>query len=181
MLEDLGGNDFQEKDIRQASSHVHNAIRIDAETEIVHIGRKSHDECDVITTIGNTNQKALLDSGAGSCVISFECYNSHHHKYKTELFPSKIWIKAAIGTSITNKGKCDITLRINDDQFTFPFLCSDQLSQQMIIGHNFSKAYHISMHWNEDDMMSLTRNGKPFAEACSQMMSMPQCSVLNLL
>ena len=96
--------------------------------------------------------------------IIFDCYNSLHHKYKTELFPSKIRIKAANGTFITNKGECDVTCRIND-KFTFPFLCSDQLSQQMITWHNFSKAYHIGAHWDEDDIMSLTRNGKPFAEA----------------
>ena len=35
----------------------------------------------------------------------------------------------------------------------------------MIIGKTFSKAYHIGTHWNEDDIISLTRSGKPFAEA----------------
>ena len=146
MPEDLEGNDFWEKDIRQASSPLHNAIRMDVETKIIHIGRKSHNECAVITTIGNRSQKALWDSGSGRCVISFDCYNSLHQKYKTELFPSTIRIKAANGTFIMNKGECDITLRIDDEQFTFPFLCSDQLLQQMIIGHNFSKAYYIDMH-----------------------------------
>ena len=34
----------------------------------------------------------------------------------------------------------------------------------MILGHNFSKAYHIGMLWNVDNVMSLTRNGMPFAE-----------------
>ena len=34
----------------------------------------------------------------------------------------------------------------------------------MILGHNFSKAYHIGMLWNADDVMSLTKNGIPFAE-----------------
>ena len=34
----------------------------------------------------------------------------------------------------------------------------------MILGHNFSKAYHIGTLWNADDVMSLTRNGIPFAE-----------------
>ena len=34
----------------------------------------------------------------------------------------------------------------------------------MILGHNFSKAYHIGTVWNVDDVMSLTRNGIPFAE-----------------
>ena len=115
--------------------------------------------------MGNRGQKALWDSGAGRHVISFNCCNNNHHKYKTELFPSKIRIKAANGYFITNKGECDKTLRIDNEKFTFPFLFSDQLSQQMIIRHIFSKACHIGMDWNEDDMMSLTRNGKPFAES----------------
>ena len=34
----------------------------------------------------------------------------------------------------------------------------------MILGHNFSKAYHIGMLWNADDVMSLTRYGVPFAK-----------------
>ena len=34
----------------------------------------------------------------------------------------------------------------------------------MILGNNFSKAYHIGTHWNEDDIMSLTINGKLFAK-----------------
>ena len=67
-------------------------------------------------------------------------------------------------TFIANKGECDITLKINSERFTFPFLCSDQLSQQMILGHNFLKAYHIGILWNVDDVMAVTRNGIPFAE-----------------
>ena len=38
MLEDLRGNDFQENDIKQSTSLVHNARKMDVETEIVHIG-----------------------------------------------------------------------------------------------------------------------------------------------
>ena len=34
----------------------------------------------------------------------------------------------------------------------------------MILGHTFSKAYHIGTLWNADEVMSLTRNGIPFAE-----------------
>ena len=63
-----------------------------------------------------------------------------------------------------NKGECDVTFKINKARFTFHFLSSDQLSQQMIPGHNFSKAYHISTLLNADYVMSLTRNGMPFAE-----------------
>ena len=73
-------------------------------------------------------------------------------------------IKAANGTFIPNKGECDITFKINKERFTFPFLCLDQLSQQMILGHNFSEAYHVGMLWDADDEMSLTRNGMPFPE-----------------
>ena len=114
--------------------------------------------------IGNRSQKALWDSGAGRCVTSYDCYNSFHPKYRTELFPSSIRIRSANGTFIANKGECDITLKINEERFTFPFLFLDQLSQQMILSHNFSKAYYIGMLWNADDMMSLTENGIPFAE-----------------
>ena len=73
-------------------------------------------------------------------------------------------IRVANGIFIANKGECDIALKINNEQFTLPFLCLDQLSQQMILDHNFSKAYHIGMLWNVDDVLSLTRNGTPFAE-----------------
>ena len=118
----------------------------------------------MITKIGNRGQKALWDSGAGRCIISYDCYNSLRPKYRTELFPSNVRIRATNGSVIANKGECDITMKINDEMFTFPFLCSDQLSQQMILGHNFSKAYHIGTLWNADDVMSLTKNGIPFGE-----------------
>ena len=65
---------------------------------------------------------------------------------------------------ISNRGEYDVTFKINKERCTFPFLCSDQMSQQMIRGHNFSKAFHIGMLWNADDVMSLTRNGVPFGE-----------------
>ena len=81
-----------------------------------------------------------------------------------ELFPSSVKIRAANSMFNPNKGECDVTFKINKERFTFPFLCLDQLSQQMILGHNFSKAYCIGMLWNADDVMSLTRNGIPFAE-----------------
>ena len=114
--------------------------------------------------IGARSQKALWDSGVGRCIMSYDCYNSLHSTYKTELFPSSVRIKAANGTFIANKGECDICLKINNERFTFPFLCLDQFSQHMILGHNFSKAYHIGMLLNAGDVMSLTRNGIPFAE-----------------
>ena len=130
----------------------------------MHFGRKSQNDCAVITMIGARNHKALWDSGAGRHIISYDCYNRLHPKYKTELFPSSVRIKTTNGTFIAKKGECDITFKINNERFTFPFICLDRLSQQMIFGHNFSKAYHIGMLWNVDDVMSLTRNGMPFAE-----------------
>ena len=51
-----------------------------SETEIVNIGRKSQNECTVITMIGARSQKALWDSGAGRYIISYDCYNSLHPK-----------------------------------------------------------------------------------------------------
>ena len=96
-----------------------------SETEIIHISRKSQNECTVITMVGARSQKALWDSDAGRCIISYDCYKSLHPKYKTDLFPGSVRIRATNGTFIANKGECDITLKINNEQFTFPFLCSD--------------------------------------------------------
>ena len=53
---------------------------------------------------------------------------------------------------------------INNEQFTFPFLCLNQLSQQLILGHNFDKAFHIGASWDANDTMPLTINGRAFAE-----------------
>ena len=64
--------------------------------------------------ISTKSQKALWDSGAGRCVISYDCYNSLHPKYKIELFPSSVRIRAANGTFIANKRECDVTLKINN-------------------------------------------------------------------
>ena len=67
------------------------------DTKIVHLNRKSVDECPLMVLIGNRHHKALWDSGAGKCVISFDCYQSIPTKYKTILYPSSIKIKAANG------------------------------------------------------------------------------------
>ena len=131
--------------------------------------------------IGNRNRKALGDSGAGRCIISYDCYNILHPKYRTELFPSSVRIRAMNGTFIANKGECDITLKINNERFKFPFLCLDQLSQQMILDHNFSEAYHIGTLWDAGNVMSLTGNGIPFAETLLLMISTHWCSAWKLL
>ena len=66
------------------------------DTEIVHLHRKSADECALMVLIGNRHCKALWDSGAGKCIILFDCYQSIPTKYKTELYHSSIKIKAAM-------------------------------------------------------------------------------------
>ena len=114
-------------------------------TEIVHIGTK--DDCSILIKIGERNYKALWDSGAGKCVISYEKYKTIPEKLKTQLFPSKILIKAANGSMIENKGECDITFKIGTARFTFTFLVSNELTQDVILGYNFSKAFHIGTDW----------------------------------
>ena len=138
-----------------------------SETDLVHLGRRPQDECSLFIQTGKRSHKALWDSGAGQCVLSFDCYNAIPAKYKTDLFTSPIKIKAANGTLIENKGECDITFKIGSIKFTFPFLCSAQLSQQFILGYNFSKAFHIGTTWSADDTMSLTHQGKPIAQTIS--------------
>ena len=50
---------------------------------------------------------------------------------------------------------------IGDERFEFPFLCSDQLSQQAILGHNFAEAFHIDTLGDQpNDIEYLTFNGK---------------------
>ena len=162
MPEPWRGSAFSEEVIKHSSSHV-STPTLGSETKIVHIGRRYQKEC-VITVIGAMSQKALWDCGAGRCIISYDCYNSLHPKYKTELFPKGVKMRAANGTFVSNRGECEDTFKINKERFTFPFLCLDQLSQQMILGHNFYKAFCIGRLWNADDVMFLTRNGMPFAE-----------------
>ena len=99
-------------------------------------------------------------SGTGKCVISYDKYRTIPEKLKTQLFPSKILIKSANGSMIENKGECDITFKIGPVTFTFTFLVSNELTQDVILGHNFSKAFHIGTNWNKNDKMFLTMNGQ---------------------
>ena len=46
------------------------------DTEILHLNRKSADECALMVLIENRHHKALWDSGAGKCVISCDCYQT---------------------------------------------------------------------------------------------------------
>ena len=149
-----------------------NKVDIQTNTEVVHIGRNSQNGCAVMVSAGKRLFKALWDSGAGRCVISYECYNKISPKFKSDLFTSDIRLKAANGTFITNKGQCEISFKIGQERFRFPFLCSDQLSQELILGHNFAQTFHIGtfgvpmMFCDSPEMANLLQTH------CTQMISM---------
>ena len=106
----------------------------------------------------------MWDSCPGRCAISYECYNIISPKFKSDLFTSDIRLKAANITFIRNKRECKISFKIGQERFRFPFLCSDQLSQELNLSQNFAQTFHIGTLWNANDVMSLTRNSRPFAE-----------------
>ena len=144
------------------NSFIDNNVNTQTDNEIVHIGRKSQNECAVMVNAGKRSFKALWDSGAGRCVISYECYNKILPKFRSDLFISDIRLKTTNGTFITNKGECEISFKIGQERFRFPFLCSDQLPQELILGHNFAQTFHIGTLWNANDVMSLTRYWQTF-------------------
>ena len=155
----LDQTDFlNHKDLPEPLIPLNDITKQDWFTEIVHLGTK--DDCSIMIKIGERLYKTLWDSGAGKCVISYDKYQTIPKKFKTPLVPSNILIKAANGSIIENKGECDITFRIGHENFTFTFLVSNALTQDIILGYNFSKAYHIGTNWNKNDEMYLTRNGK---------------------
>ena len=138
-----------------------------SETKIVNIGKNTKEDCSLYIHIGDRQHKSLWDPGAGKCVISLDTYLNIPNKHKTELFPSPIKIRAANGFDIDNQGECDITFRIGQEKFTFPFLVSKSLTPHVILSYNFSKAFHIATTWNRNDQMCLTKNGKVIATTVS--------------
>ena len=90
------------------------------ETEIVMIGTK--DDCSIIIKIGDRDNKTLWDSGAGKCVISLEKYKKVQANSKQNSLKATSKLKAVNGYSIENSGKCDITFKIGNEEFIFPFL-----------------------------------------------------------
>ena len=134
------------------------------ETEIVHLGKSAKDDCSLFIQTGKKTHKALWDSGACKCVLSLESYKMIPDKYRTDLFSSNIKIKAANRAIIKNNGECDIPFRMGTEKFTFPFLCSDQLSQAIIIGHNFCNKLNIGTVWTSPDILSLTYEGWTIAQ-----------------
>ena len=134
-------------------------------TGIVHIGTK--DDCSILIKIGERNYKALLDSGAGKCDISYDKYKTIPEKLKTQLFPRKILIKAANDSIIEKKENMTLLSKLGPVRFTFTFLVSNKLTQDVIVGHNFSKAFHIGTDWNKNDEMFLTMNGQQLTTTIS--------------
>ena len=134
------------------------------ETEFVHLGKNSKDDCSLFIQTGKKTHKALWDSGACKCVLSLESYKMIPDIYKTDLFSGNIKIKAANGTIMNNNGECDITFRMGTEKFSFPFLCSDQLSQTIRIGHNFCNTLNIGTVWTSPDILPLTYEGQTIAQ-----------------
>ena len=91
---------------------------------------------------GTKEIKALWDSGAGQCVLSFDCYNAIPAMYKSDLFPSLVRIRPANGTIIENKGVCDITFRIGQTKSPFHFcaqiVCHNSLYLGIISPEHFT-------------------------------------------
>ena len=106
--------------------------------------------------IGDRDHKTLCNSGAGCCILSW-----------TVLFESPNKIRAINGSEIDNQDECDITFGIGWVEFTFPFLVSNALTQRIILGYNFSKAFHIGTTWNTRDQMCLPVKGHIIATTVS--------------
>ena len=51
------------------------------DAEVVHINRKSADECGLMLLIENRHHKALWDTGACRCLMSYDCYQGILQKY----------------------------------------------------------------------------------------------------
>ena len=60
----LRRSDPSEEVIRHSYSSQISTHTLSSETEIVHINRRSQNECAVITVIGERSQKAIWDFGA---------------------------------------------------------------------------------------------------------------------
>ena len=103
MPEPLRGSTFSEEVIRHSSSHP-STPTLGSETENVHICRRSQNKCAVITMIGGRSQKALWDSDAGRCIISYDCYNSLYPKIQNRTVPKQCKIRAVNGMFISNRG-----------------------------------------------------------------------------
>ena len=97
--------------------------------EVVHIG-KNLKHCSLYIQISDRDHKTLWNSGAGHCVISLDQYHKISEKFKAKPFESPIKIRDANGSEINNQGECDITFRIGQVKFTFPFLVSNALTQK---------------------------------------------------
>ena len=125
----------------------------------------------------------IWDSGAEKCVTSLEKYKKIPGKFKTELFKSHIKIKAANGSSIEKSGKCDITFKIGNEEFTVPFLVSSTLTQEGILSYNFSRVFHIGTGWNKFHEMYITMNRKQLTTAINTttINALVQCAELIVI
>ena len=101
---------------------IDNNVNTQTDTVIVYIGRKTQNECAVMVNAGKRSFKVLWDSDAGRCVISYECYNKISPKFRSDLFTRDIRLRAGNGRFVRNKGECEISFKIGQETFRFPFL-----------------------------------------------------------
>ena len=134
------------------------------ETEVVEIERGNRkNECAVVTKFGKLKKKSLWDTGAGKSVCSKTVYNEIDDEFKSPLRPSPIKIRAANQTYISNLGECTLKFRLGREEFTYDFLVSDGLGQDIILGYNFASDHLIGTIWDQEKRMWLTKDGRKMA------------------
>jgi len=121
--------------------------------DIVHISNKA-DACFSIS-IGNEMYTALWDTGAGKSIIAKSCYDKIDKRFKSPLHPSDVYIRAANGSNMNNKGSCHIDFKIGDQYFRHDFLVCEKLTRPIIIGLDFQSRYRIGQDYDEAGNMLL--------------------------
>ena len=85
------------------------------------------------------------------------CNNTHKANYSSLKILN---LEVAEGPIVSSDGECEITFKICPATFTFSFLVSNALTQDIILGYNFKKTFHIGTDWNRNDEMYLKMNGQ---------------------
>ena len=85
LPDNLRGPDISSDENRQTKicdnsleNFIENDVNTQMDTEIVHIGRRSQNECAVMVNTGKRSFKALWDSGAGRCVFHMSATTKFH-------------------------------------------------------------------------------------------------------
>ena len=100
MPESLRGNNSDQNQIRHSfDQNITHGDNVNSpvnnyttdETEIVHLGKSSQNECSLFIQTGKKAHKALWDSGACKCVLSLESYKAPKVKSLSNVAPSVIF------------------------------------------------------------------------------------------